>query len=393
MPTPHASRRAMLAVLHPVFALTGVGCAATGPLLPLLARDFHLSDSQSGLFVFWIYSGMAAGALLCRGNYARIMAAGFAAFAAACLGLCFAPAALLFPCAFFYGVAVSVPMTGTSLFAGRNYTARRAATLAALNFSWSLGAMAGPLFVARVLAVLNWRAVYVILAGAAVLAGFACLALRDAPEPARIANETTGARNLRLIAIFAVFFFLEVGLESTSGAWLSTYVLRTATTGVVLAAAASSIFWGGFLAGRALAPLILLRMRAARLLRSSLLIGLAAAVLLIASRSAVPLAGAILLLGLALAPVFPVALSMFFDRARRSSDSRFVLALSGFGGAVLPWLAGAISSSSGSIRSGLCILPATLLVTITMLPLLAVSRVAPAPAKKPEGEPSGHVLL
>ncbi|MFP5204362.1 MAG: hypothetical protein ACLGSH_03290, partial [Acidobacteriota bacterium] len=82
---------------------------------------------------------------------------------------------------------------------------------------------------------------------------------------------------------------------------------------------------------------------------------------------------AILLLGLALAPVFPVALAGFFDRARRSSDSRFVLALSAFGGAVFPWLAGAISTHAGSLRIGLLTLPMTLLLMAAMLPLLGVA--------------------
>ena len=383
------SRRAALLVLHPVFALTGMGCAVTGSLLPSLARDFHFADSQSGLLVFWIYAGMTAGALLCRGNYARILTLGLLAFAAASFAFTLAPRPLLFPCAFFYGAAISAPMTATSQFAGRNFPDRLAPTLASLNFAWSLGAMAGPLLAARVLAALNWRAVYVILAAAALLASAACLALRDAPETARLTTETTGLRNLRLITLFAIFFFLEVGVETTAGAWVSTHVLRTAATSVALAAAAAAIFWGGFLAGRALAPLMLLRVRPARLLQASLLTALAAAALLLVSRSSVPLVAAILLLGLALAPVFPVALSAFFDRARISSDSRFVLALSAFGGAVFPWLAGAISSHSGSLRTGLTILPATLLLMTMMLPLL-VADSAPADTRKPEGEPSGN---
>lgn len=389
---PHRSRRAMLLVLHPLFALTGVGCAVTGPLLPELARTFHLADSQSGLLLFWIYAGMASGALLCRGNYARVIFAGFIALALACFGFAWVPRPLLFPIAFFYGAAVSAAMTAISLFAGRNYPARRAATLTALNFTWSLGATLAPLFAARVIELSSWRAVYSIVAVIALLAALATLlSLRDTEETARTSPETTGLRNVRLVALFAVFFFLEVGMESTAGAWLSTYVLRSTTTTLALAAAASAIFWGGFLAARGLAPLLLLRMSPGRLLQWSLVVALGAATLMLFSRSAATLIGSILLLGLALAPVFPVALAAFFDRARISSDSRFVLALSGFGGAVFPWLVGAVSSDLHSLRIALFTVPACFLLMSAMLPLLGVSR--PAHTKSPEDSASGDLSL
>ena len=381
------SRGAMLVLLHPAMALTGVGCAITGPLLPALARSFHLSDDQSGLLVFCIYAGMTAGALLCRRRYARLIAGGFVAFAAICLGLAFAPRSLLFPLAFFYGLTVGLPMTSVNVFVGHNYPTRRAATLTALNFTWSLGATLGPLAAARLLDLFSWRAVYQSVAAAALLAAVAsALVLRDDKETIQPAPQTEGLRNLRLIVLFALFFFLQVGMECTAGAWASTYVLRVTTTSVALAAAASSIFWGGFLVSRALAPLVLLRVQPARLLLACMLTAIAASAAMVAVRSAVPLLSAILLLGLALAPVFPVALSGFFDRARRSSDSRFVMALSAFGGAVFPWLAGAISTHSGSLRIGLLTLPVTLLLMTAMLPLLGVVGRAPAAAEWREHE-------
>jgi fucose permease len=143
---------------------------------------------------------------------------------------------------------------------------------------------------------------------------------------------------------------------------------------VALAAAASSLFWGGFLAARGLAPLVLLKVRPGRLLQAALVAALAVATLLVCARSATALSASTLLLGLGLAPVFPLALAIFQDRARLSSDSRFVLALSGFGGAVLPWVVGQVSARAGSLRMGLAVIPATLLVMTAMLPLLGVSR-------------------
>jgi FHS family glucose/mannose:H+ symporter-like MFS transporter len=386
MNSPPISRRSMLLVLHPAMALTGMADAITGPMLPALARTFHLSDSQSGFLLFCFFAGTASGAFLCRGNYARSLSRGFFALMIASALFPWISRPVLYPCAFLLGVSVGVPMTAISLFAGRNYTEHRAATLTALNFSWSLGALLAPLLAARLLAVASWRVVYLVLAfSAALLALAATFAVRDTAETARLTPETTGLRNVRLVALFAAFFFLEVGMETTFGSWLSTYVLRASGIGIARAAAATAIFWTGFLASRGLSPLLLLRVRPGALLRVALPTALAGSVLLLATRSSLLMALAILLLGVALAPVFPVALAAFFDRARHTSDSRFILAFSGFGGSVFPWLVGFISARSGSLRISLLVGPAVLLTMNLLLPWLRVTRpvssvVLPPPA-------------
>jgi fucose permease len=369
------SRRSMLFVLHPVFALTGVADAIAGPMLPSLARTFRLSDSESGVLLFSLFAGMAVGALLCRGNYARILTRGLLAMAITCCAFPWVPRPLLYPFGFFLGASIGAPMTAISLFIGRNYPARRASTLTMLNFTWSAGATLAPLFAARVLAVSNWGTVYLVLAGVSALAAIAVhFTIRDSSEAPRATAQAGGFGNFRLVSLFAFFFFLEVGMESTFGAWISTYVLRTAQTAVTFAAGAAAIYWAGFLLSRALSPLILLRIRPGRLLQAAVTMALCAATLLVVSRSLAMLAVAILLLGIALAPIFPVALAAFFDRARHSADTRFVLAVSGFGGSVFPGLVGWISSYSGSLRTGLIAGPATLLVMVAILPLLSVSQ-------------------
>jgi len=368
-----AGRSKMLLALHPAFALTGVADTIAGPLLPSLARAFHLSDSQSGVLLSAIFAGTAIGALLCRGNYARVMTLGLLALSASCAGLAWTARPLLYMWALCFGIGTGAAITSINLFTGRNYPERRAATLTMLNFTWSLGALLAPLAAARLLAIGSWRTVYLALAGAAALAAVVVgLTIRDREEAARETAETAGLRNLRLVALFAVFFFLEVGMESTFGAWISTYVLRATHTTVTLAAAAAAIYWSGFLVARGLSPLVLLRIRPGRLLVWALLTALGAATLLVATGSPLVLGAAILLLGAALAPVFPVALATFLDRARHSSDSRFILAFCGFGGTLFPWLVGAISASAGSLRMGLTAGPVTLLAMIALLPVLRV---------------------
>ncbi|MGB0054806.1 MAG: hypothetical protein WBQ02_21345, partial [Terracidiphilus sp.] len=201
--------------------------------------------------------------------------------------------------------------------------------------------------------------------------------IRDTSETLSNSQETSGLENLRLVALFALFFFFEVGGETMLNAWISTYVLRITRTSLTLAAAATAIYWTGFLFSRGVSPLLLLRLSPRHLLRISVPMALGASLLLVESHSSVSLTAAILLLGIALAPVFPVALASFFDRARHSSDSRFVLAFSGFGGSVFPWLVGWISSRSGSLRDGLVVAPVVFLLMTGMLPMITAQKATP----------------
>ena len=369
--------RRTLVVLHPAFALTGVLQAIGGSLLPSLASTFHLKDSQSGLLFLFYFAGTSLGAFFCRGNYSRSIALGFAAMAICCVGIAVANLPLLPPLFLLLGISVGVPMSGVSLFAGRNFGDRRAPLLTFLNFSWSAGALAAPLFAAQVLLHHTYRAAYVVLAMASAVASLACwLLIQDAPETPSPMTRAQTFPNLRLIVVFAIAAFLQVGVENTAAAWLTTYALRTARDGVVLAAASSSVYWVGFLSSRGISSLVLLRADPVRVFRVAVAVAFVAAMLLSGLPSVAGRTAAMFVLGAALAPIYPLVISGFFARARHTSDSRWVLATAGFGGSVLPWLAGWISTHSGSLRVGILTIPAAMLLMIFVLP--AMRSVRPA---------------
>jgi len=366
-----ATARQALLVLHPAFALTGVLQAVNGPLMPSLAATFHLNDSQSGLLFLLYFAGNSVGALLCRSNYARAMTVGFLALSVGCLSAALASGILLYPAFLFLGTACGVPMSAVSLFVGRNFSSRCAPTLTLLNFSWSVGALAAPLLAAQLLLHHSYRAVYVLLAVAGAAAMMACWRfLEDAPEPVTIASQQRSYANLRLVGLFALMAFLQVGIENTSLAWLPTYLLRSGGVGMALAAASSSLYWVGFLSSRALSTLVLMRVPVMRVFRGTVALGITAAVLLAFLPAGYGRGAAIFLLGAALAPIFPLLLSALFARVRHTADARWVLALCGFGGSVLPWMTGWISTHTGSLRLGLTTVPAALLLMGCLLLLV-----------------------
>ena len=370
--TEQRSTGRTLAVLHPVFALTGVLHSIGGPLLPSLAAAFRLNDGQAGLLLLAYYVGTSLGALLCGRHHARTLTIGFLALTCTCLGIAASNRVFLHPLFLLLGITVGVPMTAVTMLAGHTFGARSAAPLTFLNFSWSAGALLAPLLAARVLISHTYRAAYGILAVAAALAFVACWSqLRDPPQAVPSQLRPAGIRNVGFVAVFAFLTFLEVGIENTTGSWLATYVLRTTGSGAAVAAASSSLYWCGFLASRGLSSLLLLRIGGAQMLRFAMVVALAAAIALVGLPGATGHVIAMIVLGAALAPIFPLLLARFFAHAERSSDSRWVLSVCGFGGSVLPWLTGWVSARSGSLRLGLVTVPAAILMMISMLPVLA----------------------
>lgn len=371
-------------ILHPAFALTGVLQAVGGALLPALAPAFHLSDSDAGLLFLLYFAGTSTGPFFFRHRYVRTTALGFALMAVCCLALAFAGRPLLGPLFLLLGVSVGIPMSGGSLYVGRVFGERCAPMISFLNFTWSIGALAAPLLAARVLAAHSYRTVYLVLACAATAAAVACaLGLREITEPDPKRDATGRAAAVKLIVLFALAAFLQVGMENTAAAWLATYAQRTNGTGIVLAVASSALYWAGFLASRGVASFLLLRIRASRILAIAVVAALAAAVALAAVPTARERGVAMIVLGIALAPIYPLVIAGFFARTRRTLDSRWVLAMAGCGGSVLPWLAGWISSTAGNLRIGILVLPAALVVMAALLPALTAGSAASDAAAEP----------
>src|SRR5579872_5608133 len=356
-----------LAILHAVFLLTGVLHAIGGPLLPSLAATFALNDSQAGLLFLIYFAGTSLGALLCVGAFTRLMAAGFALVVLCSVAIIFAHWPLQLLAFGALGVGVGLPMSAVSLFAGRNYPERSAPVLVALNFSWSAGALLAPLLAAAILTHHSFRMAYGGLAFASLLASVVCLfGLRDPQGSPSQQSQPARLSSLRPVVVFAGAAFLQVGIENTAAAWLTTYLLRTTQSGSAFAASLSALYWSGYLVSRAASSLILLRVESTRLLRVAIPTALAAALILFAVPSQSTSGAAMFLLGAACAPIYPLIVAGSFTRVRHISETRWVLAAAGVGGSVLPWLTGWISAESKSIRDGILTLPAALLLLLCL---------------------------
>ncbi len=351
------------------FLLAGLGTVMLGPVLPLLAHDWHLLDSQSGLllaakFIGSFLGGVSVPRRLRLGILTGTLfaALGFAAFALS-IGLLTGCASLLVS-----GFGLGQIIASTNILAGLRYRAHTGSALASLNFFWSLGAVACGLIAAAVLPRFGLGAPLLTFAGLFLLAGLGGL-LNPARGglPAPVAAETS-ALPLSAFAFFALLLFLYGGLETCMTGWLTTYTLRFSDLRLLGGQSPMVLLWTALTAGRALSSAALRFVREATLQRVSLALA-ALFVALLATTSHAPLLSLYcILLGLALSPFFPATFALLMHRRPAAREAGFILAVSGLGAALFPWLMGVVSTHSGSLRIAMAV-PFALTLALLLLSL------------------------
>jgi fucose permease len=350
------------AVAYLGFVLTGIVNTLLGPILPVLAARWTLSDSRSGYFFaiqfFGSILGVGISTLLlprrgfrfCLGLAYLLMGAGVS-----CLALVQLKYALLGTLTLGMGFGLAIPVTNV-LISNANQD-RRASALSILNFCWGVGAVFAPIALSAV-ARRNRSSAFVLCLSGLLLLFAIILAFLSGGEPSSQELSEHGRTQVpwRFAAIVGGMFFLYVAVETSVGGWIATLVERVPSPGAHNWSIAPSLFWTGLLAGRGVAPLILRRVSESRVVMTGLLVaGLAMFVLVVSYRwQLIIAAGSVI--GFGLAAVFPITiaqLSRFQNAEKQSAGPMFALA--GLGGATMPWLVGAVSTRFGSLQAGLIV--------------------------------------
>lgn len=358
-------------ILAVSFLLAGLGTVVLGPLLPALLQEWHLSDGRGGLlllakFVGAFCGGAAVPSRLRLGTFAGhlIAAAGFACFALA------PGVAIAMPALFLTGLGLGEIIASTNILAGRRWTRHPGSALAALNFFWSLGAVSTGLIVAAVLPRLGWRKPAAVLAVLFALTGLLTLIPDKAPDPP--ASDLTASppatqnAGTGVLASFAALLFLYGGLETCLTAWLTTFSLRFAGGHLLGGQSGFVVLWMALTAGRLLASALMRRWPERLVQRVSLVACLVLIACLSATGSAIGLTGCCVLLGLALAPVFPSTFGLLLRHNVAARTAGLLLAVSGLGAALFPWLMGVVSTHFGSLRVAMAV-PALLIPAMLVL--------------------------
>ncbi len=405
-------------ILATSFLLAGLGTVVLGPLLPQLLHEWQLTDQRGGLLLLAKFVGAFVGGAtvptrlrvgILAGHL--LAALGFASFALA-HGL-----GLALPALFLTGLGLGEIIAGTNILAGRLFPAHTGSALALLNFFWSLGAVSTGLLVASLLPHIGWRQPVLALSVLYALTGALTLVTARPGQQRTAADGTTSTHTkrsaeisgshsantagtgqptsltTRLATTYGLLLFLYGGLETCLTAWLTTFSLRFAGGHLLGGQSGFVVLWAALTAGRVLASGLMRRFSESLVQH----ISLALCLLLIGALTATHTAGALsltcVLLGFALAPVFPSTFGLLLRHEVQPRLAGMLLAVSGLGAALFPWLMGAVSTHTGSLRFAMAV-PALLIPGMLLLTLVDSQNGTGFPQNPlPRGEDSTKLAL
>lgn len=349
-------------VLHGGFVLTGILTTLLGPILPTLSARWRLDDAHAGFLFTAQFLGSLSGSLLAgrialRFGVRATISAGFGFGAAgvllACLNQWMAGAGGV--AVWGFGIGLIVP--SVNLLVAELNPGRRAAALNVLNFAWGLGAVAAPPAIAAALRTADLRP---LLIGLAILLAATAVAVLTIGEEAAAGEPVSPAPHMwrsSWIWLTGAFLFLYVGIENGLAGWMPSYAVRVLRVSNGAMAAAQVGFWSAILGVRLLAPALLRRVTATRLIVGGLALASLGMVVLLVSAADWSLVVAALMAGAGLAAVFPTAVALFTERAgaQVARVTGPVFAMSALGGATIPWIIGATSARFNSLRLALAV--------------------------------------
>ena len=352
-------------ILNGSFALTGAITNLLGALLLAMIAHKGLSDARAGRFFVAQFSFSAAGAASLGWIGKRLgprvcLAGSYLAMGCAVIGLGVAGPGVALACAACCGFAIGLNNPAANLIAAHGSgTGGEAAALNLLSMCWSVGAVVAPPCLTYLVERAGPREVLAGLGCLAVLAALFSLRMdaEAAWTPTPVAAGPVPFDVRRAAWLTGLFLFLYVGAESTCSGWLPTYSWRSMGFPARLAGFSQAAFWAAALGGRLLISVRPAWASERQWIGCGLALAAAGIALLVTGRgSAEALAGA-LLAGAGMGPLFPTALAVFQQRARDGSTqlTGFIFAGAAFGGAVIPWLVGVLSSTTESLRTALLV--------------------------------------
>jgi MFS transporter, FHS family, glucose/mannose:H+ symporter len=375
----------LVPVIHTSFLLIGIINTLLGPILPILSVRWQLDDTEAGSLFFVqsvgaIVGSALTGPIIRRFGFQTILISGFCLMSVSTVLLGFSPWRLGMICIAGIGLSLGLTIPTINVLISDINSTRRAAALNILNLAWGVGAVFGPL----VIPILS-RRLSLSLALIFVAIPIAIIAPLVPNSPAETKQSDLGGTAVEAwltpyFLLTAAFVFINVGTESAMGGWIASYVERLSPSSELAWGAATSLFWGGILVGRALAPFVLKQMREVTMVLAGILIVVVGLlVVLLNSRPGLILLG-VAMAGLGLAPVFPTTIALFTARlgkaAARLTGTLFIFAA--LGSAVFPWVVGLVSTRYQDLQVGLIVpLVGALLMMVVQVAIMTMSRRIP----------------
>lgn len=338
------------------FVICGFVTVLLGPVLPVLAGRWQLTDVASGWLFAAQFLSSTIGAAVSSHFPRKSVVSGLASICAGVAILLVGEYAAALAAFALIGLGTGLTVSSTNLIFGTEYPEQRGALLTRVNLCWGIGAVLAPEVVALALRAHALRTFELLLALTAALAFalFSPLLRRARVQNGREASRAEGDARAAMwvFVLFSVMLFLYVGAETTVAGWIATYAHRLSGLTVERAGLLVSVFWVALLAGRWMVVALLRWFAEAVVLLGGIVLAMGGVAMLLFPHGAWVLAPAVVAAGLGCAPVFPLLVSRMLARTGRSRHAGWVFAICGSGGGVVPWITGLISQHGGGLRAG-----------------------------------------
>lgn len=376
------SDRLLSFLLYFGFFLIGVSTVLIGQVLPILSARLSLNDNEAGYFFVVQFSGsllgtLAANRFVRRMGFPFVLLIGFSLSAIGALSLNSDSLPISLAAFFTIGGGVGLTIPSINLLTVELNRKKTSSALNVVNFFWGFGAILCKPFVDLFGGGGGGGSVFLptsILALFLLLVGLTINFL-----PAQISGKTKSEENrdenfapvwtTSTAWLIAAFNFLQIGLESGVGGWITTYAARMPHQNHVEWLSAASVFFLFLVAGRGGAPLFLRFLSDDALLFCSLLIVPAGIILLLAASDFQFIVAGAAVAGFGCASIFPVNMSRFVktfgaNAARRTTTPLFVAGT--LGGASTTYSIGLISAKFDDLRVGMFVLLAVCVILIIL---------------------------
>lgn len=374
-------------VLHVMFLLSGIATVLIGPVLPILARHFNLSDLAVSYFFPAQFAGSISGTLLSswtarRNDHSVAAVAGTLLMAGGVLLLNVDSYQICLLGFFVNGLGIGMTLPSINMLILEMSRGRAAAALSILNFCWGVGAIISKPFVDTFgtrdsLGLTTW----ILAVPLAIAALLVVPAVRRAPtvhdEPLENSRDAPIWTSPMAWGI-ALFNLIHVGFESGFGGWITAYAERVEGGPVLSWLSPTFLYFLFFVLGRAFAPVLFRFLTENKMLLLGLVIVLAGMALVLSAGTVASLSIGAVIAGFGTSWIFPTNVARFSRTFGPSSTRRATpLFVAGtIGAASSTWLIGLVSERTGSLHSGLYVLAIGISVLILLQIILGTRRAA-----------------
>lgn len=362
----------------------GVVMTVLGAVLPSVITQYGMAKAEAGTLFSALTLGVMAGSVFFgpvvdRYGYRLLLFACTLLVLAGLEGIAYAGSlASLYGSSFLIGLGGGVLNGATNALVADISEEGRSAGLSLLGVFYGIGAFGIPFIIGNLLGLFTYTSLVAAIGGLTIVPlVFFALVRFPAPKQPQGLPLRKGARLLKdpVLLLMGLVLFMQSGMETTGGAWTSSFFKEVLDVPDGQAVVYLSLFWAGMMIARLVMGLLLRSISPAVVLKASLLIALLGAGLLLTAQATFQAAPGIFLLGAGLGATYPLMYGYAADRYPDLSGTAFgiLLVIALIGGSTFPVITGALGNAFG-MRASFLVIPISLVCVLAIFSVILEKR-------------------